>query len=770
MKHLESTIGNVSATVVSAASDATGKEQSLVDQLLIRIDNELLPLLPSIQEAVNSRVRIPVLSQWRFIRFLPLLASHLHLRWPGRISGLGLSPRIGIYPVFGEQDQYLRSIYSVREVQNATRAARTERVRSGEGNVGPYPDWEQAIDRNNQRASNWTLPAQSYLSIDKVNSTGEIKQGTRQILGRFMPRHQPKPRILIPGRSEISRAQVRAYADLDLVFVNVQNVGGKQLAQAISFFLQELPNSVAVIIVASSPAELIAVNLGDVMASRTMILQSDRDSPTVKIAVVGRDRALVDRQFSFALDGLDDRGPLMKQLTVQATRTWWAVRQSIASGEPREVHRFTTLLEEVAASASGSEELNLFTEAVRLIVEQAARTDLREERREQIVSAALTDDGDSQLIVVRSDGAAAELRRSISTALDVSEVDLVELGIVVQSVFSPWPDLPFDRCICAGYFGNRSLDAMFASGAKRVLLVADPIEARVALFDVERKYRSLPHLPERLQETLAILVDDLEQVAAPITDVNDLLNIFNDRSVSRESQTTKREQLLRAPQVLLFFTDGSNMQISSNSRMEVLGRTRLRLQSVLARDLEIGDQIVLLNEEERGAFSERLLNLLDGTVYKTDSDARQHWLTLLQAMQSTRPLSASKVKEGLAVLGFPVDITTVRNWLPLKSIQGCGVPERCDVFLGLASVFGLTLGNELLLQWFNSIERLRKRHRRIGRDLARAIRGAYLGRLDPLSIARMEKEWGMEAKALLEAARVAVIDDLIPLGVNDGDN
>jgi hypothetical protein len=178
-------------------------------------------------------------------------------------------------------------------------------------------------------------------------------------------------RLVIPGRSEIPRAQVRAYADLDLVLVNVQNVGGKQLAHAISFFLQELPISVAVIILASSPAELIAVNLGDVTASRTMILQSDRDSPTVKIAVVGRDRALVDRQFSFALDGLDDRGPLMKQLTVQATRTWWSVRQSIASGEPKEVHRFTTLLEEVADSASDAGELNLFTEAVRLIVEQA---------------------------------------------------------------------------------------------------------------------------------------------------------------------------------------------------------------------------------------------------------------------------------------------------------------------------------------------------------------------------------------------------------------
>jgi hypothetical protein len=768
MKHLESAIGNADGSAITALSDGTNKDQSLVDQLLPRVDKELLPLLPAIQEAIDARVAIPVLSQWRFIRFLPLLASHLHLRWPGRISGLALSPRIGLYPVFGEQDQYLRSIYSVRDVQNATRSARTYRVSLGNGNVGPYPDWEQAIDRNNEKVGSLTLPAMSYLSIDRVTSTGEIKQGTRKILGRFVPRHQPKPRILIPGRSEISRAQVRGFFDLDLIIVNVQNVGGKQLAQAIAFFLQEIPTSAAVIILASSPAELVALNLGDATAARTIILQSDRDSPTVKIAVVGRDRALADRQFSFALDGLDSRGPLMKQLTVQATRTWWAVRQAISFGEPRETQRFITLLNEVEDAASRFDELSLFTETVRLISEQATRSDLRAERREQIISAVLSDNGDTQLIVVRSDGAAAELRRNIATALGVSESDLVELGILVQSVFSPWPDVPFDRCICAGYFGNRSLDAMFASGAKRVLLIADPIEARVALFDVERKYRSIPHLPERLQETLTALVNDLEPVAAPIADVNDLLNIFHDHAESRQNQTTKRDLLSRAPQILLFFTDGSNLQISSNSRMEVLGRSRLRLQSVLVRDLEIGDQVVLLNEEEREAFSERLLNLLDQTVYKEDSDARRHWLTLLQAVQSARPLSATRVKEGLAILGFVVDITTIRSWLPIKSIDGCGVPERRDVYLALASVLGLTLGNQLLLQWFNSIERLRKRHRRVGRDLARAIRGAYLGRLDPLSIARMEKEWGMEAKALLEAARVSVIDDLIPLGVNDG--
>ena len=72
---------------------------------------------------------------------------------------------------------------------------------------------------------------------------------------------------------------------------------------------------------------------------------------------------------------------------------------------------------------------------------------------------------------------------------------------------------------------------------------------------------------------------------------------------------------------------------------------------------------------------------------------------------------------------------------------------------------------DILSDWFIDINRLRINHRKIGRELVRAIRGAYLGRIDPVSVAKMEKEWGVEAKTLLEAARVAIVDDVIPLDI-----
>jgi hypothetical protein len=73
----------------------------------------------------------------------------------------------------------------------------------------------------------------------------------------------------------------------------------------------------------------------------------------------------------------------------------------------------------------------------------------------------------------------------------------------------------------------------------------------------------------------------------------------------------------------------------------------------------------------------------------------------------------------------------------------------------------VAIPRQTLKDWFVKINRLRIDHRRIGRELAKAIRGAYFGRLDPVTVARMEREWGVQAKALLDAVRVAVVDDVV---------
>jgi hypothetical protein len=216
--------------------------------------------------------------------------------------------------------------------------------------------------------------------------------------------------------------------------------------------------------------------------------------------------------------------------------------------------------------------------------------------------------------------------------------------------------------------------------------------------------------------------------------------------------------------VCLCFADGSTQQSTANARFEVVGRKRLQLQSIAAKDLHIGDQVVLLNDDERAGFSERLLQAMDEGRFRNDKQTRSTWVLTLRAVRSGVKVSVPEIKQQMENEGVAVDASTIRTWLPPASSDECGVPEGEDAFLAFAKAVGISMSRDILSDWFISINRLRINHRKIGRELVRAIRGNYLGRLDPVSVARMDKEWGVEAKTLLEAARVAIIDDVIPLG------
>ena len=48
-----------------------------------------------------------------------------------------------------------------------------------------------------------------------------------------------------------------------------------------------------------------------------------------------------------------------------------------------------------------------------------------------------------------------------------------------------------------------------------------------------------------------------------------------------------------------------------------------------------------------------------------------------------------------------------------------------------------------LEDWFRDIRRLRVAHRNVGRDLAKAIKGAYLGQLDAPTLAKIDRDWGV---------------------------
>lgn len=730
------------------------------------IDEALFPLLEFAETAVAMRSRLPVLSLWKQLPFIPLFAAHLHLRWPGEVKSLPLSPRIGIFPFFASDlDLLRRPLYNVEKAQLVRQTARAKRFSISPSSKGElYPDWEQAVDRWRCKLQHLVLPASSFISVDRVNESGDIRQGNRQIIGRFAPRGEPRPQLLVPARVEVTRQLIRAFGNLDLVLINVQNIRGKQLAGSIEYFLREISTTVPILIVASSPADLMFVGALESPSKNPVILTGLNRVPNMKVKDVNRDRPLAERQFCFAIEGLAEKSDMMSRLVSQAKRTWWATRQSMSVDTPHEAMAFAKLYSDMLDRSPGCE-LELLEETKRLILQESENVPMRDDRRNSLIQAALHDaKAGSLLVLVRSDGAAEELKLILARYLNVAVGDLTSLEIEVLNVFGPWPTAVYETCIACGYFGTSTVDMLFASGARAGVLIVDPIEARVAIWDIEKRFCGVPDLPDAVTADFRSVSAMLEAIASPSAIPISLPTLSGDSMRSGSKATAASVYAGKPTYVCLCFADGSTQQSTANARFEVVGRKRLQLQSVPAKDLHVGDQVVLLNDGERAVFSERLLQTMDEGRLRNDKQTRSTWVLTLRAVRSTGNVSVPEIKQRMENEGVAVDTSTIRTWLPPASSDECGVPEGEDAFLAFAKAVEISMPRDVLSDWFTSINRLRINHRKIGRELVRAIRGAYLGRLDPVSVARMEKEWGVEAKTLLEAARIATIDDVIPLG------
>ncbi|MFN7998447.1 MAG: hypothetical protein U0Q18_32800 [Bryobacteraceae bacterium] len=727
-------------------------------------DEGLLPLLDAAEWAVAARARIPVLSLWSRVSVVALFASHLHLKWPGRVPSLPLTPRIGLFPFFGSDLELLsQPQYQVNATQTYRQMARSLRFAHGATHRGDfYPDWEQAVDRRRHKLEHLVLPASSFISIDRVTEAGDIKPGHRLIIGKFAPRRELKPQLLVPARAEVTKQMVRAFDDLDLVVVNVQNIRGKQLARSIEYFLAEVSRSVPMLIVASSPADLVVTSALEPPSRKPIILCGAQHASSVSVTSVNQDRALVERQFHFAIEGLEEKSDLLARLVSQAKRAWWATRQSMGQEPAPEALAFASLYSDIRSRNPG-DDVALLEEARRLIAEQSANVESRSQRRNAVIQAALHDGKSrSALVLTRSDAAADDLESEFASYLGINPVDLASLGVQVANVFGAWPTNGYDTCVATGYFGTATIDMLFASGADHKIMVVDPIEARIAVWDTEKRFCGVPDLPQPITTSLHSLSGILEPHACPSSEPVVLQSFFSDRAHGAKRGTEASRYEGKVTYVCVCFADGATMQVSANARFEVLGRKRLQLKTVTAKDLDVGDQVVLLHDDERAAFSEKLLRVMDEGRYKTESQTRSGWITTLRAVRSIQRVSAVTLKDRLEQAGIHTDVPTIRTWLPSATSEDCGVPEREQVFLALARAVGIAMPAEVLKDWFCKINRLRIEHRRMGRELVKAIRGAYLGRLDPVSLARMEREWGVQATALLQAARIAVVDDVIP--------
>jgi hypothetical protein len=211
----------------------------------------------------------------------------------------------------------------------------------------------------------------------------------------------------------------------------------------------------------------------------------------------------------------------------------------------------------------------------------------------------------------------------------------------------------------------------------------------------------------------------------------------------------------------VIFTDGSSVLTSEGARFDVYGRRGTAINAKSARELEPGDEVIVTNSATQARFSDMILERLDAGILKTDVGRRAEWLHLVQSFAAASGLTPTVIVQRLAALGHEVDRASARSWTSKADDVEPAVPSRYSTFAALAQALNMPHSDTQLRELYLSVRRVRTVHRLAGRALARAIRLAHLGVLDAPSQHRLQRQWGIQAHELQDAARIATVDQVL---------
>ncbi len=734
--------------------------------LIVEVDEQLESLVESLNAAVNTRSCVVVLEAWCRKPYFPLLPFHLNLRWAGRLAALPLTPSVGLAPFF-ETDFLIAStaLYEVRDVLRRRTEGRVTRAKDKRFSEDLAPqDWEPKAGKHTSKLGPLTLPGTSYVAIDQVGADGDITPGHRSVLGRFAVRTGLRPSVLVPRRRATSAKTASAFKTLDLLLINAQGLRARRTVSALQAILRQCTSNVPILLLASTPTDLLPLfENGIAPPTQFHFVGHIRADLRLAVTLVGRDRPSVDREFEFAVEGLDKRTPVLADLVKSAKVAWWAARQTLCQQgtEPREVHRFLAAFDRAAIQIPV--DASLLTDARRLLQRELANRELQIERLHALIEATMHVPGESEILVlVRDNEDAQELKQGLAEKLGLTTEGVEEIGVHVTGARGYWPDRLFSAVVTAGYFGNRTIDVLLASRARHLRLVLDPIEARAAWYHVRKSVDLLKSAaPADVQEGLQTMANEIARHVAAFGELIELSLMPSGPGQPAFSEEAIADRPSSPQHALIIFTDGTSLEVNLHARFEVMREAGKRLKSLQARLLEAGDQVVVLREDSHSLFSDKLLATLDHGPLARQADKRTTWLSVVKSVLGNGKRTAQSIAQTMTETGHAVDPTTVRTWLRLDDGEEASVPDRPDRFLGFAAALGITLDREVLLDLFSGIHSWRVNHRKFGRELARAVRAACLGRLDADSLRRIERDWGMNARYLVEGARVATVDEVI---------
>jgi hypothetical protein len=741
--------------------------------MLNLLDSQLDRFLPIIRRAIEKKSIVIALQLWERTPTIALLPFHLHLRWPERIELLSLNATFGFAPYFAS-DQAIVSgstiLYAASDAATARERARSNRGRSGTHQIDDFtiPDWEQGYQKHSDELKDVSLPGSSFIAVDVVLGDGETNRGNRSVLGQRAVRSAQRPVLLVPSRAGVSRLSAQLFAGIDVLLVNLQGVRGRNALDSIRTILSVRQANNPTVIVASSPSDLLALDLPNVLQLAEIVcLGAAPTISDVKTVSVSANRYLEDRNFEFAVDDLRGRSDTMDHLVDLAKRAWWVSQQSVGqSDSDLEVKRFENTLERMASNVN--DDLSLFSMGKDLISQVAADRERATERCSAVTETAINTPGKSGILILARGSSARTLREELSSLIGLSPDALSDLGVRVESPFfysASEVNFP-DVVIVAGYFGLPTIDKVLSSRARTVRFVLDPIEARAAWWGTAKliKFMKDYGVKEGI-EALETLGDAIAEAIPPqlrsvTSDLDIAATWFDLPTATKTLIAVTRSYVENTSDVIIFLTDGTRLDVTEKTRFDLLGTMGTHLKTVAANQLHPGDEIILLNEDSRGLFSEQLISALDNGVLKDAVEQRQLWLMLVRVQLANSKAKPSAVAALFAEAGDPVATATVRSWIIDEGVDA-RVPNTRERFLRLAHALELDIAAEELIKMFDGIKRVRIGHRVAGRKLGRTIRAAYLDRLDAAALTLIQKEWGLDILELIKGARVAVVDEVI---------
>jgi hypothetical protein len=298
-----------------------------MDERLRSVDEDLVPLLPALRAAVQSRQLTVALGFWQRVRFVGLLPFHLHLRWPDCIERLPLNASFAMVPFV---DAHLLSIPLYRvsaanEIRRSARLARHEARRCCPNDL-VHTDWERGFDKHRAKLGAMVLPGTSFIAADFVSPTGAITKGHRPLLGRFTVREGWRPIVRLPNNQGVSAASAHVLSTVDLLVITSQGLRGRRVLESARYMIRARGVHAPSLIVASTPNDLIALGLEDLVSDAPIFTFGTLPHVSrVTVTTVSRDRPLLDREFEFAVAELSAISPAVRNLVELARSAWWAV-------------------------------------------------------------------------------------------------------------------------------------------------------------------------------------------------------------------------------------------------------------------------------------------------------------------------------------------------------------------------------------------------------------------------------------------------------------